>query len=265
MENDTDRARDLEFALRKHNPDRSTSQATKDALANGKTSEKMAKKSVREQKDGVFAATYAATGSSAQAAAAIGIVPSTGASALARPGIRRAVREANESKMLAAGITAQRVMQELGRIAFLDIRKVFTATGELTPILELDDDTAAGVAAVDCEVRWEGRGEAAQQVTTRKIRTVDKMAALSLLAKHFKLVGDEGDGVNALASALADRLRSARRRIDPAEQIEDATYPTPEPQATVLDSTSEPTSYDETSSLNSTSEPEFNYEDHLIG
>ena len=35
-------------------------------------------------------------------------------------------------------------------------------------------------------------------------------------AKHFKIIGEEGDGVNALASALANRLDSARRRIEPA-------------------------------------------------
>ena len=50
---------------------------------------------------------------------------------------------------------------------------------------------------------------------TRKVRRFDKNPALNTLAKHFKLVGDEGDGVNALASALADRLQSARKRALP--------------------------------------------------
>ncbi len=36
---------------------------------------------------------------------------------------------------------------------------------------------------------------------------------MTLLAKHYKIVGDEGDGVNALASALADRLKMARNRV----------------------------------------------------
>jgi hypothetical protein len=42
---------------------------------------------------------------------------------------------------------------------------------------------------------------------------------VTLLAKHYKIVGDEGDGVSALASALADRLKTARRRTEDTEPV----------------------------------------------
>jgi phage terminase small subunit len=143
--------------------------------------------------------------------------------------VKDLVKAANLAKVQAANITAQRVMQELGRIAFSDIRRVFTSTGDLKPIHELDDDTAAAIASVDSETRREGRGEDATPVTTKKVRTVDKMAALSLLAKHFKIVGDEGDGVNALASALADRLDRAHRRVNAGmDAVEDAVMVQPQ-------------------------------------
>lgn len=128
------------------------------------------------------------------------------------PDVQRRIQELVAQNMATNEITAQRVMTELGRIAFGDMRDIFDADGNLLAVQHWDADAAARVSSIDVETRWEGRGENAEPVTVKKIRTYDKMAALSLLAKHFKLVGDEGDGVNALASALADRLRSARRQ-----------------------------------------------------
>lgn len=185
------------------------------------------------QRREVFAAEYARTGDRVAAAEAAGYNATADAANahLQHPAVRQKVAELNKAKMEAAGITAQRVMQELGRIAFLDIRKLFDAEGNLKPVHQLDDDTAAAVASVDMETHWVGRGENAVPVSVKKVRTVDKMASLNLLAKHFKLVGDEGDGVNALASALADRLRSARRRADPVEEVEDAVVREPRPVA----------------------------------
>jgi phage terminase small subunit len=127
----------------------------------------------------------------------------------------------------AADITAQRVMLELGRVAFGDVRKVYAPDGSLLPVHELDDDAAAVIAGFEHEEvskRVKGAkvldlatGEMVDAVVhihtrTTKVKRYDKNPALTTLAKHFKLVGDEGDGVNALASALADRLNNAHKR-----------------------------------------------------
>ena len=50
-------------------------------------------------------------------------------------------------------------------------------------------------------------------VQTAKIKRYDKNPALSILARHFKIVDNEGDGLNALANVLAERLQDARRRV----------------------------------------------------
>ncbi len=149
-----------------------------------------------------------------------------------RDDIKARIRELNEMNLKASDITAQRVMLELGRVAFADIRKVFNADGSLIPIHELDDDAAASIAGIEHETRVErgpkklemdlATGEMVEtrdvtSVRTAKIKRFNKDAALGTLAKHFKIVGDEGDGVNALASALADRLKTARKRADEGE------------------------------------------------
>ena len=113
-----------------------------------------------------------------------------------------------------ADVTAQRVMLELARVAFSDIRKIVDpVTGNLVPIQDLDIDTAAGISGIDVETRYEKDGESVTRVAVAKVRRYDKTPALAILARHFKIIGDDdASGVNALANALADRLKLARER-----------------------------------------------------
>jgi len=125
------------------------------------------------------------------------------------------------------GVTPQRVLQEISRVAFASIRDIYDDQGNPIPMHELDDDTAATIVGVDIETKWERDSPASDNVSpvvTKKIRRADKMAALSILAKHVKIIGDDSDGVNALASALADRLKAARKRVfaQDAQEAEDA-------------------------------------------
>jgi phage terminase small subunit len=173
--------------------------------------------------------------SRAAAAAQVGIAKQNFYYAFNLPDVQRRVRELMEQHHAAAGISARRTMIELGRIAFGDIRDVFDENGNLLPVQDWDADAAARISSIDVETRWEGKGENAEPVTVKKIRTYDKMAALGILAKHFKLVGDEGEtGVNALASALASALAEARRRrqagpTGPADSAGDVVDVTPRP------------------------------------
>jgi hypothetical protein len=133
----------------------------------------------------------------------------------------------------ASDITAKRVMLELGRVAFSDVRKLYRPDGSMTPIHELDDDTAAAIAGLEFEERMEKEtreevdlvtGEVTQvkdwkPVRTVKVKRFGKDAALTTLAKHFKIIGDEADGVNALANALAGRLQGARSRVPMVDEV----------------------------------------------
>jgi phage terminase small subunit len=47
------------------------------------------------------------------------------------------------------GITRQRVLDEMARCAFFDVRKLFNADGSLKDITELDSDIAAAIAGVE--------------------------------------------------------------------------------------------------------------------
>lgn len=93
------------------------------------------------------------------------------------------------------GITRERVLQEIGRVAFGDIRKLFTIDGALKSITDLDDETAAIIASV--EVREEEATardiETDEKIvagTVKKVKLWDKTKGLEMLAKHFKLYTD---------------------------------------------------------------------------
>src|SRR5213079_2027770 len=73
-------------------------------------------------------------------------------------------------------ITAERVLLERARLAFLDPRKLVDAKGKALGLHQLDDDTAAAVAGFEVE-----RGRVA------KIKLLDKGASLTALEKHLGL------------------------------------------------------------------------------
>lgn len=182
-----------------------------------------------------LAQAFALAGNGKATAAAMGLTgPSASATVTemvkSKPEIKKRAQEIIITKFEKANITATRVMTELARVAFGSAKDLFDEEGNLIPVHLMTDDAAATISGIDVEVQWRGKGENAEAVTVKKIKRVDKMAALNTLAKHFKIVGDEGDGVNALASALADRLNSAKRRmaardVEDVEVVEQAAPP----------------------------------------
>lgn len=152
--------------------------------------------------------------------------------------VQKRAMELVQTKFARNAITGDRVMTELARLAFATAKDMFDPeTGRMLQIHEMDDDTAATVVGFDVETRYKGRGEDAEEYTVTKVKRGDKLGALTILAKHFKLVNDN-DGVNALAGALADRLNAAKKRVLSAQP--DGTYaeepepdPLPEPEVTL--------------------------------
>lgn len=179
-----------------------------------------------------FARHYAVHRHGPQAIAEAGLGDTvTAAAVLNNRLVKARVKELWGEAVDAAQVTPERVVQELCRVAFADVRRLYDESGNLKAPHDFDDDTAAAVVAIDVETRWERDGDNAVPVVTKKIRRADKMAALTILAKHVKVIGDESDGVNALASALADRLKAARRRSN--LDAEDARIIDPQPAAAI--------------------------------
>lgn len=83
-------------------------------------------------------------------------------------------------------ITQERVLKEMARIAFGDIRKIYNENGGLKNIQDLDDDTAAIITSIESVEEFEGYGQDREQIGyTKKVKTADKTKALDMLGKYF--------------------------------------------------------------------------------
>lgn len=116
---------------------------------------------------------------------------------LKKPEIQSRIAAAQQEREQRTGITQDRVLQELARIAFFDLRKLYREDGSLKAMHELDDDAAAVLAGVDV-VEMAGGGEfgGADGVKhvpmyTKKAKIPDKVAALGLAMRHLGMLKDK--------------------------------------------------------------------------
>ncbi|MGD0661675.1 MAG: terminase small subunit [Syntrophorhabdales bacterium] len=153
------------------------------------------------KKQRVFIAEYQKDFNGTQAAIRAGYSPRTANEQAARlltfANVKEAVEAGLEARLRKAGVTAEKVLTELARIAFHDIRTLYNEEGGLKHPDEWDDAAAAAVAGIEVLEEFEGRGDdRAQKGCTKKVRTYDKVKALEDLGKHLKLFADQTVEIN---------------------------------------------------------------------
>lgn len=126
---------------------------------------------------------------------------SIGAENLSKPDIQAEISLKMGKRSERTEISADRVLLELSRLAFMDARKAFNKNGSLKPIHELDDDTAAAVAGMD--ITEFGSGDE-QSGVVKKIKLSDKKGALELIMRHLGM----------LTPAVQTDLDSELKKID---------------------------------------------------
>lgn len=112
---------------------------------------------------------------------------SVGHENLSKPDIAEAIAQAKSERSQRTQITADRVLQELGRIGFSDIRNVLTPLGHLTNPADWDDDTAAAIGSIEVVTKPGEADEEGNRTVdhVHKIKTWDKVSALEKIAKHL--------------------------------------------------------------------------------
>lgn len=150
-------------------------------------------------KDKIFCREYLIDLCAKQAALRAGYAPSTAADAWkwirdddpTKPEVKKEIDRLIAERSKRTGINADRVLRELGRIAFADVADVVDAENGGIRKDASREDTAA-VAYV--RVR---KG----QVQEKEVRMHDKVRALELLGRHLgtdkKAAGDESTGIVA--------------------------------------------------------------------
>jgi len=104
-------------------------------------------------------------------------------------------------------ISADRVLQELAKLAFFDPRSLFNADGSPKNIHELDGNSAAAVAALEVHELFDGAGDEKHAYgLVRKVKLTDKVRSLEQLAKHLQLFNERPGGDDSLMNELIDAI-----------------------------------------------------------
>jgi len=102
--------------------------------------------------------------------------------------IREAIEEGKRRHLDKAEITAERVLREIGALAFSDVTRAHRLEGE--PVAALDDLSEEDRRAIQSieTVRRNLAGGDGHSDEIHKVRLWDKPKALEMLAKHFALL-----------------------------------------------------------------------------
>lgn len=144
----------------------------------------------RKQK--IFANEYLIDLNATQAAIRAGYsvesAGSLGSELLKKPEIRARVDKAMAERSKRTGINADRVLLELGKIAFVNAIDVINMN-DATIKADADRDDTAAIASVKVKVIPGGDGDGVE----REIRLADKLKALELCGKHLGMFKDSPD------------------------------------------------------------------------
>jgi|SRR5208282_3260351 len=105
--------------------------------------------------------------------------------------VTAAVNDAMQERSKRTGITADRVVTELARLAFSNISDFIEMRSDGSVHIDLSRatrDRAAALHEVTVDEYTEGRGEVGRKVRRIRIRLHDKKNALDALARHLGMV-----------------------------------------------------------------------------
>jgi phage terminase small subunit len=165
----------------------------------------------------IFKAEYLVSFNAAKAAIAAGYsakaAKEQGARLLTNAHISSAIEEELNKRLERLEISADKVLQQIARLAFYDIRKLYNADGTLKPITELDDLTQVAICGIEVERLYEhfGKGQAKSTGTLTKIKLADRGINLERLGRHLKLFTDKIELSGSVS--IADRIAKARQRV----------------------------------------------------
>ncbi|MBS5822419.1 MAG: terminase small subunit [Clostridium argentinense] len=120
---------------------------------------------------------------------------------MSKPYIKEAIEKALAERSRRTGINADRIVQELAKIAFLNPTDVINMD-EATVKGEANRDDTAAIASVKVKKIPTDDGD----ITEREVKTYDKIKALELLGKHIGLFSDKLKVEGAIPIVIEDDL-----------------------------------------------------------
>jgi phage terminase small subunit len=145
-------------------------------------------------KQQLFVAEYLKDLNATQAAIRCGYSEKTanreGSRLLSKVDIQTAIAERQRLQLERADLTATRVLEEMRRLAFSDVRELFDAQGNLRPIHTLTPEQSACISGLEVIIKNAKAGDGVTD-TVHKVKVWDKPKVLDLLGKHFGLLAEQ--------------------------------------------------------------------------
>jgi phage terminase small subunit len=130
-------------------------------------------------------------------------------------GIAAAIAEGKARQMATADLSAARVLEELRRVAFANVREYFDGeTGAAKHPHQLTAEQGAALAGFEVLIKNAKAGDGVTD-TIHKFKLWDKVRALELLATHFELLIEHVKIDTTSVDARVARLVAARKRTAP--------------------------------------------------
>lgn len=105
---------------------------------------------------------------------------------LKQENIQQFIAELIQNRSIRTNIRQDRILEEYAKIAFFNIQDMYSETGNILDINDLDSDTAAAIISLDIETSRDN-----SDARTKKVRVSDKRAALDSLARHLGMFNDK--------------------------------------------------------------------------
>lgn len=119
---------------------------------------------------------------------------SNGSRMLRNDKVQKYISEKIKEREKRTEVTQDRVINELAKIAFMDIRKLYTENGQLKNIADIDGNTAGAISSLETLEEYDGYGDDREKIgDTKKVRLLDKTKALELLGRHLGIFNDKLD------------------------------------------------------------------------
>ena len=108
--------------------------------------------------------------------------------------VQEYIKEQQKEREERTKITQDMIVNELAKIAFLDISNLYNENGGLKNIQDIDENTRRAISSLETFEEFEGYGEDREKVgDTKKVKLIDKTKALELLGKHLGMFKNKLD------------------------------------------------------------------------
>lgn len=111
---------------------------------------------------------------------------------LNNPEIQKALTKLIQERAEKTEITAERVLTEIGHLAFFDPSDLFNEDGTLKPVKAMPAPIRRCIAAIEVQEMYEGIGDDRKLVGyLKKVKLASKEGGLTLAGKHLRLFSEQ--------------------------------------------------------------------------